>query len=233
MSKHLVLLFILIVLITACNTKEASEMVTKENSEVMPSENLKRNDYLAKLIEGNERYVSNLPKHPYESVERKHELTEGQNPFAVILTCSDSRCPPELIFDRGLGDLFVIRNAGNIIGDYELGSIEYAVEHLDVSLVVVLGHTNCGAVGAYLEHKHDSIPNHIQSIVDYIKNEKEQNIDSNITDYYNKAIQANVIHGLNLLQQSEPIIKEFVEAGKTKIVGAIYDLESGKVNFLE
>src|SRR5690606_34992881 len=126
---------------------------------------------LERLLDGNKRFEENHPIHPDQTLDRVRDLQQGQHPFAVIISCSDSRVPPELIFDQGLGDLFVIRNAGNIISDYELGSVEYAVEHLDTKLIVVLGHKQCGAIGAFIEHKNDSIQNHIQQIINYIKSE--------------------------------------------------------------
>lgn len=226
MKKELLSLFAILVFLASCNTQK-EEVVLGETQQ-------EDKDYLTMLIEGNERFVSNKPERPDQSLNRIKELTEGQNPFAVVLTCSDSRCPPELIFDQGLGDLFVIRNAGNIIGNYELGSIEYAVEHLDVSLVVVLGHSNCGAIGAYIEHQHDTIPNHIQTIVDYIKNEEEeQELEPGSPDYYAQAIKANVLHGVRVLEESHPVMREFIEKNKVQVVAGIYDLESGKVNFIK
>src|SRR6478736_4693898 len=104
---------------------------------------------LQKLEEGNKRFASGKPIHPDETLERLRELKKGQHPFATIISCSDSRVPAELVFDQGLGDIFSIRTAGNVMGDYELGSIEYAVEHLDCKLIVVMGHENCGAIQAY------------------------------------------------------------------------------------
>jgi carbonic anhydrase len=129
---------------------------------------------LAYLLAGNERYMNDHPIHPDQTLSRIRDLKKGQHPFAVVVSCSDSRVPPELIFDQGLGDIFVIRTAGNIIGEYELGSIEYAIEHLKAHLIVVLGHDNCGAVSAFIEHKHNKLDNHIQAIIDYIKAEPEQ-----------------------------------------------------------
>lgn len=191
-------------------------------------------DALTILIEGNQRFLTNHPIHPDQTLERLRALEKGQHPFAVVVTCSDSRVTPELIFDQGLGDLFVIRNAGNIIDDYEIGSVEYAVEHLQTPLVIVLGHTNCGAIGAYLEHQHDSIPNHIQSIVDYIKQEPEELIlDKNSREYYEAAIKANVQHGVSILQQSEPVMQELIDKKEVTVLGAIYDLHTGKVNWIE
>ena len=198
------------------------------------TDNLKTKNGLMVLIEGNKRFMENHPIHPDQTLDRIRSLKKGQHPFAVIVSCSDSRVPPELIFDQGLGDLFVIRNAGNIIDDYELGSIEYAVEHLHTPLIIVLGHTQCGAIGAFIEHKHDSISNHIQKIVDYIKTEPEEmEISENITNYYDEAVKANVLHGVHILQKSEPVIAELVKHNQVKIMGALFDLETGKVNIVE
>lgn len=196
--------------------------------------NTESQDGLTTVIEGNERFMSNHPIHPDQTLERLRSLEKGQNPFAVVISCSDSRVPPELIFDQGLGDLFTIRNAGNIIGDYELGSIEYAVEHLHVPLVIVMGHSNCGAIGAYLEHQHDSIPNHIQKIVNYIKAEpEEKQVNRKSKNYYEASIKANVLHGVHVLKTADPVMAEMLKHKEIKIVGAIYDMHSGKVNFLE
>src|SRR4029077_6435239 len=107
---------------------------------------------------------------------RIRELKKGQNPFVVLVSCSDSRIPPELIFDQGLGDIFSIRTAGNVIGEYELGSIEYAVEHLHCKLIVVLGHENCGAIQAYATSKTERHNDHIQNLVNYIASEEEEKI---------------------------------------------------------
>lgn len=191
-------------------------------------------DGLAMLVEGNKRFMENHPVHPDQTLERIRDLKKGQHPYAVIVSCSDSRVPPELIFDQGLGDLFVIRNAGNIIGDYELGSVEYAVEHLHTPLVIVLGHTQCGAVGAFIEHKKDSVPNHIQKIIDYIKSEPEEmGINEDSVGYYDRAIEANLLHGVHTLQNSEPVLAKLVKRGKVKVIGALFNLETGRIAILE
>lgn len=189
---------------------------------------------LERLLEGNTRFREHHPIHPDQTLERLRELKKGQHPFAVVISCSDSRVPPELIFDQGLGDLFVIRNAGNIISDYELGSMEYAVEHLKTKLIVVLGHRECGAIGAFIEHKNDSVQNHIQQIIDYIKSEPEETmLDERIDGYYEKSILANVEHGVTVIEQSKPILKIFLNAGKIEVVGMLYDIETGKIEVLE
>jgi len=185
-----------------------------------------------KLKTGNERFVSGHPVHPDETLDRIRELKKGQSPFVVVVSCSDSRLPPELIFDQGLGDVFSIRTAGNVIGDYELGSIEYAIEHLHCKLIVVLGHENCGAIQAYAtsgEEKHDD---HIQTLVDYIAAEEEEKIipDSSRSNI-DILVNANIAHAVNLLRSSTPILKSLVDKNEIKIIGAYYDLDSGNVLF--
>lgn len=191
-------------------------------------------DPLTILLEGNKRFREDHPIHPDQTLERIRTLKDGQHPFAVIVSCSDSRLPPELIFDQGLGDLFVIRNAGNLIGDYELGSIEYAVEHLHTPLIIVLGHTQCGAIGAYIEHKHDTLHNHIQAIIDYLKAEPEEaQLDELDQQYYYKAVVANIEHGVKLLRYAEPVLHEKVANGELTILGALFNMDTGEVLILE
>jgi carbonic anhydrase len=122
---------------------------------------------LQELMNGNKRYVAAELAHPNQTAARRAEVAKGQDPFAIIVGCSDSRVPPEIIFDQGLGDLFVTRVAGNIVDDVVLGSIEYAAEHLGVPLIVVLGHKRCGAVEAAA--KGGDAPVHIRSLVEAIK----------------------------------------------------------------
>ncbi|HSD06832.1 carbonic anhydrase [Flavobacterium sp.] len=188
---------------------------------------------LQKLEEGNKRFTAGKPVHPDETLERLRELKKGQHPFAIVVSCSDSRVPTELVFDQGLGDIFSIRTAGNVIGDYELGSIEYAVEHLDCKLIVVMGHKGCGAVKAFIDSKGNyDQPDHIKSIVEYIANEKEEKkLVSDNTLTYEKAIDANVEHGVTFLKNSEPILKESFDQKKITIIGAVYDIETGNVIF--
>lgn len=188
-----------------------------------------------RLVEGNLRFVSGNPSHPDETLERLRDLKKGQNPFAVLVSCSDSRVPPELLFDQGFGDIFSIRTAGNVIGDYELGSIEYAIENLGCELVVVMGHTDCGAIKAYVESDgHYNHFDHIKKIVEYIEEESEEKeLVSHHQLTLSKAVEANIHHGVHLLKDSEPIIKTFVAKKHVKIIGALYDLETGKVSFYE
>jgi len=211
------LLFLLFIgLLSACNKTE--------NTNLSP---------LQKLEEGNKRFASGKPAHPDETLERIRELKGGQHPFAVVVSCSDSRVPAELVFDQGLGDIFSIRTAGNVMGDYELGSIEYAVEHLDCKLIVVMGHKGCGAVKAFIDSKgHYDHEDHIKKIVEYIESEKEENDlakENKLT--IENAVNANVQHGVEFLKTAEPILKEFHDQKKITIIGAVYDIENGKVTF--
>jgi carbonic anhydrase len=187
---------------------------------------------LDKLKVGNERFVSGHPIHPDETLNRIRELKKGQNPFVVIVSCSDSRLPPELIFDQGLGDVFSIRTAGNVIGDYEVGSIEYAIEHLHCKLIVVLGHENCGAIQAYATSDNEKHSDHIQSLVDYIAAEEEEKIiPDDLRSDIDTLVKANIVHAINLLRSSTPVLKPLLDKNEIKIIGAYYDLDSGNVLF--
>lgn len=191
-------------------------------------------DPLSELKTGNQRFIEDHTVHPHQTLSRLRSLKSGQHPVATVVSCSDSRVPPELIFDQGLGDLFVIRNAGNILGDYELGSVEYAVTHLHTPLVIVLGHEGCGAIEAFVSHKHDTIPNHIQDIIDYIKSEpEEQVLDDSAPDYLDLAVEANVRHGVNYLQQSDSVLVKALRNGEVRVIGAVFDMDTGLVRWLE
>ncbi len=185
------------------------------------------------LKAGNQRFMSGHPVHPHETLKRLRDLKKGQDPHTVVVSCSDSRVPPELIFDQGLGDIFSVRTAGNVIGDYELGSIEYAVEHLGCNLVIVLGHEECGAIKAYLGHRDGEISSdHIMSIVTYIENqEEEQALEMTDNMSLDSAVEANVKHGVKLLRTSDPVLRHLAEKGEVKIVGALYNLDNGEVTF--
>ncbi len=189
---------------------------------------------LEKLMEGNERYIASNLEHPDQTAERRIEVAKGQTPFAVILTCSDSRVAPELLFDQGLGDLFVLRTAGNVLADVVTGSIEYAVAELKVPLIVVLGHERCGAVSAAVDvvTKGAKLPGHIGSLADAIAPAVEK-IKGQSGDMVDNAVKQNAIMGSQLLTASEPILSEAVKAKKLMIVAARYDLEEGKVELLK
>lgn len=184
---------------------------------------------LKKLMSGNQRYIDQKRTFPDQSRSRIVEVAQGQHPFAIVLACSDSRVAPEIIFDRGLGDLFDIRVAGNILDDAVLGSMEYAAAELGVPLLVVLGHERCGAVKAALEGK--PVPGHIGTLVEAIKPALDSTKGQK-GDPLDNAVRANVIMNVKKLQSSSPILAEAVKAGKLKVVGARYDLDSGKVDII-
>jgi len=187
---------------------------------------------LEKLMDGNARFTSGNVAHPDQSLERRSELIAGQHPFAVVVGCSDSRIPPEVVFDQGLGDLFVIRTAGQVMDNVTIASIEYAVEHLGVALVVVLGHDSCGAVTAVV--KGGEVEGHLDSLVDYIApavhEAKETGNESELLD---NSIDNNIFNIVDELEASEPVLSEKVEAGELMIVGARYHLDSGEVEIFE
>jgi carbonic anhydrase len=182
---------------------------------------------LTQLIRGNERFVAGWPDRPNQSARRRREVSEtGQQPFAIILSCSDSRVPPEIIFDQGLGDLFVIRVAGNILSDEILGTIEYAVEHMQVSLVVVLGHDKCGAVTAAVEGVETR--NHVQTLLEALRPAAVA-AKAQGGDVISIAIDMNVQQAVAALQNSEPVLSSACAAGHVKILGARYNLDTGEV----
>ena len=184
---------------------------------------------LNKLVSGNKRYIDSTLSHPHQTPSRRNELAAGQHPFAIILGCADSRVAPEIIFDQGLGDLFVIRVAGNIVDDAILGSIEYAAEHLHTPLLVVLGHSNCGAVGATIAG--GELEGHLPSLAEAIHPAVEQ-ARGQEGDLLDNAVRANAKMVAEQVKASEPILAHLVKAGKLKVVAARYDLDSGKVDFL-
>ena len=184
---------------------------------------------LQKLIEGNKRFTLSKQSRPNQNKERRQELAKGQKPFAVIVGCSDSRVPPEIIFDQGLGDLFVIRVAGNIVDDVGLGSIEYAVDHLGTQLIVVLGHSKCGAVTAALQGgtPHGHVGNIMEAIKPAIDVAKD--LPGNLTD---NTIKANARLVASQIQSSQPILSELAHLDRIAIVSAYYDIENGEVHIL-
>jgi len=180
----------------------------------------------ARLMAGNRRYVAGQPTHPDRTPARRRELAAGQRPFAAILGCADSRVPPEILFDQGLGSLFVVRVAGNIVDDAVLGSLEYAVEHLGVSLVVVLGHTGCGAVQAAISG--GSPAGAIARVVDAILPAVEiaQAMPGAVAE---NAVRVNVARMVRQLAAAEPILATAQAEGRLQITGAMYDLFTGIV----
>jgi carbonic anhydrase len=192
-------------------------------------ENITADSVLAELKSGNEHHVTHRYQHPHETVDRQRQLVAGQHPHAEILSCSDSRVPPEIVFDQGLGDLFIIRVAGNVATDTEIGSLEYGAEHLHIPLIVVLGHQSCGAVTAAVQG--DPPEGHIAALVNLIKPavEKSRGMSG---DPVANAVRINVEMVVRQLRTSTPILSELVAHGKLKIVGGVYSLETGSVTWL-
>lgn len=189
---------------------------------------------LQKLMDGNKRYVDGKLAGKDLSDTKRKELLKGQKPFAIVVACSDSRVPPELLFDQGLGDIFVIRVAGNVVDPIALGSIEYGAEHLHSPLLVILGHSNCGAVKATLETKGKAegnigaIVNKIQPAVK-VARKKGGTADQVLET----AIHENVKNVYSDVMSKSKIVPELVHEGKLKIVTAEYMLESGKVEMID
>jgi len=204
-----------------------------EKTKGKPAAALTPDQILQKLIEGNKRFTRGETTALRRKPEDFAKLAEGQAPLAVIVGCADSRVSPEILFDQGIGDLFVVRVAGNVIsgaGATIKGSIEYAVAELGVSLVMVLGHTNCGAVKSAMKHieAQDQLPGAINELVNTIK-PAVLKVKNQQGDFLQNAIKANVEIGMNRLQGLEPILATQVQKGTVKVVGGVYDLQTGTV----
>nr|MBI1230753.1 carbonic anhydrase [Cytophagales bacterium] len=192
-------------------------------------------DALEFLKEGNSRFLNNLRANR-NLLQMVNDTSEGQWPFAVILSCIDSRTSAELIFDQGLGDIFSVRVAGNVVNEDVLGSMEYAVKYAGSKLVVVLGHTKCGAVtSACNQVKDGNITALMHKIKPAIAMEKTvtQHRDGNNAIFVEKVAELNVTHALYEIRERSPIISEMEKEGKVIVIGATYDVESGKVDFYE
>ena len=184
---------------------------------------------LQRLLEGNQRYVAATPIYPNLTVDRRTQLAQGQHPFSIVFSCVDSRVPPELLFDRGLGDLFVIRTAGHVLDDAVLGSIEYGVAELSIPLILVLGHEKCGAVKATLEatEHQTTAPDRIQTLVRAITPAIEQS-KGRPGDALDNAVLANIALTVGRLKAT-PLLADALGKGGLKIIGGRYDLDSGSV----
>jgi len=252
MTKKFLTLLIAANLCVGSQLAQAADPPPPDQPIVPPGEAVSR------LKAGNGRYTSGNPQHPHESrqertyiatnsyenadmtslgmtadqaAKRRAELTKSQHPFAIVVSCSDSRLPPEIVFDQGLGDLFVLRVAGNVIDDHSLGSIEYAVDHLAVRLVLVLGHQRCGAVKAAKETiaAKTEAPAHIQSLVTAIR----PAVDATLNGDLDATVKANVKDVVQALRSSTPVLKAKVDSGELHVVGAYYSLDTGAVAFLD
>lgn len=183
---------------------------------------------LQKLIDGNKRFVDRKSQSPNQSLPRLVEVAKAQKPFAAILGCADSRFPSEIIFDQGLGDLFVCRVAGNVATPEEIGSLEFGTLVLGAKVLVVIGHKRCGAVDATI--KGAQVPGQIGSLLDAIKPAVESS-KNQTGDRLENASKANVILQAQRLKAS-PVISQLISDNKLKVVGGYYDLDTGAVNIL-
>ena len=246
-KTFIALLFMTSGLLVNSQRARAADPAAADKSIVAPAEAISR------LKEGNGRYTSGNQQHPHQSgdergrmaansyenlgmtaaeaAKRREELAKSQHPFAIVVGCADSRVPPEIVFDQGLGDLFVLRVAGNVIDDHSLGSIEYAVDHLAVRLIVVLGHQRCGAVKAAKETiaANGKAPGHIESLVTAIRPAVEATVKGDLE----ATVEANVKNVVQALRSSTPVLKPKVDSGELKVVGANYSLDTGSVSFLD
>jgi len=192
---------------------------------------------IERLKEGNRRFVQGKTIHPRQSPERIREVAKGQKPFAIIVGCADSRVPNEIIFDEGLGDLFIVRTAGQVSAEASFGSIEFAEAVLGANLIVVLGHTECGAVSASCNYM-KAVPGNIIALVNAIKPAAlhvEQQVKSGQIkqeEFVNATVRENVRMQVEQLRNLEPILANAVRTGEAKIVGAVYHLATGVVEFL-
>src|SRR5262249_1739817 len=248
-KTQLVSCFIVASLLVASQFARAPDPAYPDQPIVSPAEAMSR------LKEGNSRFTAGNSQHPHESAgERKYmaanspenagmislgmtseqaakRLIKSQHPFAIILSCSDSRVPPEIVFDEGLGDLFVVRVAGNIIDDHALGSIEDGADILGAGLIVVLGHQSCGAVDSAMKiiAAKGKAPGHIQSLVKAIK----PVVDSTPKGDLETTTKANAKHVVDALRSSTPILKARVDSGDIQVIGGYYTLDTGAVTFLD
>ncbi len=188
-----------------------------------------------RLADGNQRFVDGIALH-HKFHPHRHKDIQDQAPFAIVLGCSDSRVPIETIFDQSFGDLFIIRIAGNIVAPSQMGSVEFAISKFKVSLIVVLGHSNCGAISATIDEciSKTHLSGSLHSITNRIKPSILPLISLNLPNHklMNKAVEVNIINSVKQLQDQSPIIKEAIENNKLKVVGANYSLKSGVVQFL-
>lgn len=223
--KRFYILGLMLIFLLSC----AATALATAKSDVSPEAALKM------LQEGNDRFIKAAVKRPNQNAKQRLQTAEkGQKPFAAVLSCADSRVPVEVLFDRGIGDIFVVRDAGNIATITDIGSIEYAVDHLGTPLVVVLGHSKCGAVTAAVQG--GEAPPNIKAIIEVIapavNTAKSANPDKTGDALVPAAIDANIWQAMTDMYKNSPLLREKVKDGKIKLVGASYDIKTGKVNWL-
>ena len=229
MSKRIIVAISFVVLLVFCGFVDAFHHPSD-------SPQVSSDEAMQHLKEGNDRFIAGQSLHPHSELSQlKLTAEDGQHPIATVLGCSDSRVPHELLFDQGFGDIFSVRVAGNVCADIEMGSIEYAIEHLQTPLLVVLGHTQCGAVTAAV--KHDHAEGHVKSLVDHIvpavERAKKLHPDLSPNELVNVTVEENVYVAIETLLKESEIVRKAVESQQLKIVPAVYDISTGKVEWLE
>ncbi|KAA8735240.1 carbonic anhydrase [Acinetobacter qingfengensis] len=201
---------------------------------------LSAQEALQRLKDGNKNFVSGNTTFKNLSHQDRAALASDQNPFAIILGCSDSRVPAEMVFDQGLGDLFVIRVAGNVVAPSQVGSVEFAAERYDCPVVVVLGHSHCGAIQATIEtlQNPENLPSqNLMSIVNRVRPSVEILFQTELKDDIEKlskhAVRANVFASVNQLRHGSAVLEKLIEQGQLLVIGAEYSLETGEVTFFD
>ncbi|RTR30255.1 carbonic anhydrase [Deinococcus radiophilus] len=202
-------------------------------AELRPNKVSSPNEALGALEDGNARFFSGQARRPEMSANERRAQIIGQTPFAAILACSDSRVPVELVFDQGLGDLFVVRVAGNVVGETGLGTLEYAIRHLKVHLVMVMGHEGCGAVGAAMspQAEIDQEPEHLRRLICSIQpSVADLPLIRDKKARMREAVISNVRHQVQRLRE-QPVVREAEQSGRIRVVGGFYEIGSGAVDF--
>lgn len=191
-------------------------------------------DVLRDLVAGNARFASGHAKHPHMNLRRIQELAAAQHPRAVILTCSDSRVPPELVFDQGLGDLFVVRVAGNVANNDEIASCEYAIEHFGTPLLVVLGHSQCGAVSAVVNHEHvpEDVGRMVAHVGEAVERVRKAQPSLQGPGLVAASVRENVLETIDDLKRGCHEISDRIRDGRLKVAGGIYNLSDGRITWL-
>jgi carbonic anhydrase len=192
------------------------------------------------LVDGNRRFAGALGSRVTPTLQRRHELVAGQEPFAIVLGCSDSRVPAEIVFDQGMGDLFVIRVAGNVVASSQVGSVEFAAERFGTRLVVVLGHSQCGAILATLDELMQATENrsrNLRSIVDRVRPSVEALLATDLrrdrAALVREAVRANIRASVNHLRNGSEVLEHLIQKNGLMVVGAEYSLETGIVEFFD
>jgi carbonic anhydrase len=221
----------LAVAVTACagNLIKSEEEAALADAKSININPVNPQQALKLLLDGNQRFANSKPTYPNQSRRRLKSITKAQSPFAAVLGCADSRVPAEIIFDRGLGDLFVVRVAGNVASDTAIASLEYATSVLGTRLIVVLGHENCGAVAAAI--KNEPLPGKIGDVVEDIKPALTM-VKSTSKNFTQAAVIANIQYQAEKLKEKSTIIEQLINQGKLTIVGAAYNINTGLVSII-